>query len=53
MSPRRPGDPAAIVAASAKIRSQLGWAPEHDDLDKIVAQALAWEKRVDALKAAS
>lgn len=53
LSPRRPGDPAAIVAASAKIRSELGWTPEHDDLDKIVGQALAWEKRVDALKAAS
>ena len=53
LSPRRPGDPAAIVAASAKIRAQLGWTPEHDDLDTIVAQALAWEKRVDALKAAS
>ena len=53
LSPRRAGDPAAIVAASAKIRSELGWTPEHDDLDTIVAQALAWEKRVDALKAAS
>ena len=53
LSPRRPGDPAAIVAGSAKIRAQLGWTPEHDDLDMIVAQALAWEKRVDALKAAS
>ena len=42
-SPRRPGDPAAIVAASAKIRDELGWVPEHDDLDRIVAQALAWE----------
>ncbi len=53
LSPRRAGDPAAIVAASAKIRSELGWVPEHDDLDTIVSQALAWEKRVDALKAAS
>ena len=53
MSPRRPGDPAAIVAASFKIRVQLGWKPEHDDLDTIVAQALSWEKRVDQLKAAS
>ena len=53
LSPRRPGDPAAIVAASAKIRKELGWMPQHDDLDQIVAQALAWEKRVDALKAAS
>jgi UDP-glucose 4-epimerase len=42
-SPRRAGDPAAIVAASSKIRDQLGWVPEHDDLDRIVSQALAWE----------
>ena len=27
LSPRRAGDPAAIVAASAKIRSELGWVP--------------------------
>jgi len=47
LSPRRPGDPVAIVAASAKIRETLGWRPEHDDLDKIVAQALAWEKQLD------
>ncbi|MGF1650756.1 MAG: UDP-glucose 4-epimerase GalE [Hyphomicrobiaceae bacterium] len=41
---RRAGDPAAIVAASEKIRSVLGWTPKHDDLDRIVAQALAWER---------
>lgn len=51
LSPRRPGDPPAIVASSNKIRSQLGWMPEHDDIDRIVAQALAWEAKVDALKA--
>lgn len=50
LSPRRAGDPAMIVAASEKIRARLGWTPEHDDLDQIVAQALAWERRVDALK---
>ncbi len=43
MSPRRPGDPASIVAASDKIRGQLGWKPEHDNLDLIVEHALAWE----------
>ena len=53
LSPRRAGDPAAIVAASAKIRSELGWTPEHDDLVRIVTQALAWEKNLDHLKAAS
>ncbi|MBY0562224.1 UDP-glucose 4-epimerase GalE [Hyphomicrobium sp.] len=51
LSPRRPGDPAAIVAASAKIREKLGWQPQHDNLEQIVAQALNWERRVDALKA--
>ena len=44
LSPRRPGDPAAIVAASTKIRETLGWKPVHDDLDQIVARALSWEK---------
>ena len=43
MGPARAGDPAAIVAASDKIRSQLGWTPEFDDLDTIVGHALAWE----------
>ncbi len=51
LSPPRAGDPAAIVAASAKIREKLGWRPQHDDLEQIVAQALNWERRVDALKA--
>ena len=51
LSPRRPGDPPAIVSASTKIRQALGWVPEHDDIDRIVAQALAWESRLDAMKA--
>lgn len=43
LADRRPGDPAAIVAASDKIRSVLNWTPEFDDLDTIVSQALRWE----------
>lgn len=50
LSPRRPGDPAAIVAASTKIRGTLGWVPEHDDLDQIVAQALRWEDHLARFK---
>lgn len=46
LSARRPGDPASIVAASAKIRDHLGWEPEQDDLDRIVGQALAWEEKL-------
>lgn len=53
LSPRRAGDPAAIVAGSDKIREQLGWQPEHDDLEKIVAGALGWEKKLAELMAAA
>jgi UDP-glucose 4-epimerase len=51
LTERRPGDPAAIVAASTKIRRTLGWTPQHDDLEKIVSQALGWEERLADLKA--
>lgn len=44
--PRRPGDPAALVADPTRIRDRLAWTPRHDDLDTIVAQALAWERRL-------
>lgn len=50
MAPRRAGDPAAIVAQSEKIRAALGWKPELDDLDRIVAHALAWEDKLPGLK---
>jgi len=46
--PRRPGDPAKIVAAADRIRHALGWVPVHDDLDTIVSQALAWEENLAA-----
>ena len=43
---RRPGDPASLVADVARIRATLDWRPQFDDLDAIVAHALAWEKRL-------
>ena len=46
MSPRRAGDPAAIVASNDRIRAELGWVPRHDDLAEIVGQALDWERRL-------
>jgi UDP-glucose 4-epimerase len=48
IAPRRAGDPPAIVAAGARIREVLGWRPAFDDLDRIVADALAWEARMAA-----
>ncbi len=46
ISGRRPGDPAAIVAANSRIKSTLNWQPKHDDLEQIVQQALDWERRL-------
>lgn len=43
-APRRPGDPASIVANAGRAREALGWTPQFDDLDRIVADALAWER---------
>ena len=45
-SPRRPGDPAALVALADRAKSLLGWTPKRDNLDDIVRQALAWERRL-------
>jgi UDP-glucose 4-epimerase len=45
-APRRPGDPAQIVAASDRARALLKWQPQFDNLDTIVTHALAWEKKL-------
>lgn len=45
---RRPGDPAAIVAANGKIREKLGWTPLFDDLPTIAKQALNWERHLQS-----
>jgi UDP-glucose 4-epimerase len=47
--PRRPGDPARLVADARKIRALLGWEPRHDDLDYIIATAWAWERKLASL----
>jgi UDP-glucose 4-epimerase len=44
--PRRPGDPAALVARAERIRTELGWQPRLNDLDTIVRTAYAWEQRL-------
>jgi UDP-glucose 4-epimerase len=40
--PRRPGDPARLIAASGKARGELGWKPEFQDIEAIVRSAWAW-----------
>jgi UDP-glucose 4-epimerase len=48
MAGRRAGDPMSIVASASRIRERLQWTPEFEDLDTIVAHALAWERRLAA-----
>ncbi|HEV2304710.1 MAG TPA: UDP-glucose 4-epimerase GalE [Candidatus Acidoferrales bacterium] len=43
-SQRRPGDPAALVASSERIRKELGWAPKLSSLDAIIRTAWEWKQ---------
>ena len=43
-TPRRPGDPARLVASSEKIQHELGWKAEHSDLKNILETAWAWHE---------
>lgn len=42
--PRRPGDPAILIASSEKITKELGWAPKYDRIDDIVQSAWTWQQ---------
>ncbi|MBB5318065.1 UDP-glucose 4-epimerase GalE [Tunturibacter empetritectus] len=42
---RRLGDPAVLVAGSAKIKAELGWTPEYAELDRIMASAWEWHQK--------
>lgn len=42
MGPRRPGDPAILIASSDRIRKELGWSPQFQNLQKIVESAWTW-----------
>jgi UDP-glucose 4-epimerase len=46
MEQRRAGDPSALVANNARILAATRWRPKLDDLDTIVAHALAWERKL-------
>jgi UDP-glucose 4-epimerase len=46
LAPRRPGDPAILVARATQVRSTLGWTPRLDDLGEIVRSAYAWEQKL-------
>jgi UDP-glucose 4-epimerase len=44
--PRRPGDPAVLVASSEKIMRELSWTPKFTELDQIIASAWEWHQAV-------
>jgi UDP-glucose-4-epimerase GalE len=44
MAPRRPGDPGVLFASSARIRGELGWVPQFEDIDVIVSTAAHWRE---------
>ena len=43
-APRRPGDPAILLASSDRARDELGWTPRFEQLDEIVRTAWAWHR---------
>ena len=43
--PRRPGDPAVLIASSEKIGKELGWKPEYTQLDTILGSAWKWHQQ--------
>ncbi len=47
--PRRPGDPARLVADARRIVADLAWQPRYPDLEDIVRHAWAWERRLAGL----
>lgn len=42
---RRAGDPAKLIASSEKARRVLGWNPQHDNLEEIIASAWNWHRK--------
>jgi UDP-glucose 4-epimerase len=44
-SPRRPGDPAVLVASKEKLHRILGWQAQHSSLDEIITSAWTWKQK--------
>ena len=45
LGPRRPGDPAVLVASKEKLKKALGWEASHSSLEEIIASAWAWKQK--------
>jgi UDP-glucose 4-epimerase len=51
LSPRRAGDPDALISDNCRIKATLPWEPRYADLDTIVAHALQWERKLSEIRA--
>lgn len=45
LGPRRPGDPAVLVASKDKLKRMLGWEASHSSLEEIIQSAWAWKQK--------
>jgi UDP-glucose 4-epimerase len=45
LSPRRPGDPAVLVASKEKLKTMLGWEAMHSSLEEIISSAWNWKEK--------
>ncbi|MGI6285967.1 NAD-dependent epimerase/dehydratase family protein [Neomoorella humiferrea] len=45
VGPRRPGDPAVLVASAEKAMAELGWRPRYTELEDIITTAWQWHRR--------
>src|SRR5262249_16905422 len=45
LGPRRPGDPAVLVASKEKLKKALGWEASHSSLDEIIGSAWEWKQK--------
>jgi UDP-glucose 4-epimerase len=44
VGPRRPGDPAVLIASASRAREQLGWRPDHDSIEDMIGSAWEWRR---------
>lgn len=49
MQARRAGDPGSLISDPSRIRATVPWQPQHDNLDTIIAHALAWERKLSEI----
>jgi UDP-glucose 4-epimerase len=45
LGPRRPGDPAVLVASKEKLKRMLGWEARHSSIEEVVSSAWAWKQK--------